>query len=80
MQVDNETAQAAAMMPIANDVVEISDHDESENSSNSPRSRINKNAPQKLDSQVTDEKLFLESTGFGEPKVRTADYIDDDEP
>jgi len=22
----------------------------------------------------------MESTGFGEPKVRTADYIDDDEP
>ena len=28
------------------------------------------------DTEVTDEKLFLESTGFGEPKHVTQDYED----
>jgi len=27
---------------------------------------------------VTDEKLFMESTGFGEPKHRTKDFIDEE--
>ena len=31
------------------------------------------------DTEVTDEKLFLESTGFGEPKHRTQDFEEKEE-
>ena len=58
------------LKPIQSDNREQWDKEEKEKSEGVGQARS-----RKTDSAVTDEKLFMESTGFGEPKHHTEDFI-----